>query len=84
MTELEQEEDLTPLEEAEPELANLIQWIVEGNSNGSHRIEVHIPIEGHIRIENKTQIKAVRKPGRNELCLCGSGRKYKRCCGRNE
>ena len=21
-------------------------------------------------------------PGRNELCWCGSGRKYKRCCGR--
>jgi hypothetical protein len=22
------------------------------------------------------------KQGRNELCLCGSGKKYKRCCGR--
>ena len=22
-----------------------------------------------------------RKPGRNEPCPCGSGRKYKRCCG---
>ena len=21
------------------------------------------------------------KPGRNELCPCGSGQKYKRCCG---
>jgi len=21
------------------------------------------------------------KPGRNELCPCGSGRKFKRCCG---
>lgn len=21
------------------------------------------------------------KPGRNESCLCGSGRKFKRCCG---
>ena len=24
-----------------------------------------------------------RKVGRNEPCLCGSGRKYKRCCGAN-
>lgn len=24
-----------------------------------------------------------RKIGRNELCPCGSGNKYKRCCGRN-
>ena len=24
------------------------------------------------------------KVGRNDLCPCGSGKKYKRCCGRNE
>jgi uncharacterized protein YecA (UPF0149 family) len=23
-----------------------------------------------------------RKVGRNELCPCGSGKKYKKCCGR--
>jgi hypothetical protein len=23
------------------------------------------------------------KVGRNELCTCGSGRKYKKCCGAN-
>lgn len=23
-----------------------------------------------------------KKPGRNDLCPCGSGRKYKRCCGK--
>jgi uncharacterized protein YecA (UPF0149 family) len=22
-----------------------------------------------------------RQPGRNEPCPCGSGKKYKRCCG---
>ncbi len=27
-----------------------------------------------------TQLRG-RKPGRNEPCPCGSGRKYKRCCG---
>ena len=31
-----------------------------------------------------TPVKAVKKPGRNDLCPCGSGKKYKRCCGRNE
>jgi preprotein translocase subunit SecA len=25
-------------------------------------------------------LTAVRRPGRNELCPCCSGRKYKRCC----
>lgn len=24
------------------------------------------------------------KPGRNDLCLCGSGKKFKRCCGLDE
>ena len=23
----------------------------------------------------------VAKPGRNDPCLCGSGKKYKKCCG---
>lgn len=27
--------------------------------------------------------KATPRPGRNDLCSCGSGRKYKLCCGRN-
>ena len=27
-------------------------------------------------------IRANHKPGRNDLCACGSGRKFKRCCGR--
>ena len=27
--------------------------------------------------------KAAPRPGRNDPCPCGSGRKYKLCCGRN-
>ena len=27
---------------------------------------------------------AMKKPGRNDPCLCGSGRKYKNCCLRRE
>lgn len=27
--------------------------------------------------------KAPKLPGRNAPCPCGSGRKYKSCCGRN-
>ena len=29
-------------------------------------------------------VRAASKPGRNDLCPCGSGKKYKHCCGRNE
>ena len=31
---------------------------------------------------NKKQPKKVSKIGRNELCPCGSGKKYKQCCGK--
>jgi len=27
-------------------------------------------------------ITAEKTPGRNDACLCGSGQKYKKCCGR--
>ena len=30
------------------------------------------------------QVKAENKPGRNDPCPCGSGKKYKKCCGANE
>jgi SEC-C motif-containing protein len=30
----------------------------------------------------KTEVRAEPKVGRNELCPCGSGKKYKKCCGR--
>ena len=32
----------------------------------------------------KQPVKKQKKPGRNDPCPCGSGLKYKKCCGRNE
>ena len=29
-------------------------------------------------------VRKQKKPGRNDPCPCGSGLKYKKCCGRNE
>lgn len=34
-------------------------------------------------VEQKTVINTDKKVGRNELCPCGSGKKYKNCCGKN-
>lgn len=28
-------------------------------------------------------VHAEKKPGRNDPCLCGSGKKYKKCCGKS-
>ncbi len=33
--------------------------------------------------EKPTPIKSERKPARNEPCPCGSGKKYKHCCGKS-
>lgn len=32
----------------------------------------------------KTEPRRVVKTGRNDPCPCGSGRKYKKCCGRHD
>lgn len=29
-------------------------------------------------------VRVEKKPGRNDPCPCGSGKKYKKCCGKNE
>lgn len=31
--------------------------------------------------EKVEPIKAEQEPGRNDPCPCGSGKKYKKCCG---
>ena len=32
---------------------------------------------------NKTVVNEGPKVGRNDPCPCGSGKKYKNCCGKN-
>ena len=34
--------------------------------------------------ENRPEIDTTQKIGRNDPCPCGSGKKYKKCCGRNK
>ena len=49
------------------------------------RVQVAKPIDtgsdGSLANQPK---RAAKKPGRNDPCPCGSGRKYKHCCGKNE
>ena len=49
---------------------------VRKNNAAPKREDVLKPGEHH----NMTVRKA-KKPGRNDLCPCGSGKKYKNCCG---
>jgi len=49
------------------------------------RVQVANPIkpQGDGTVAPK-QAKSQHKVGRNDLCPCGSGKKYKKCCGANE
>jgi len=33
-------------------------------------------------VDGETAVQPVKKPGRNDPCPCGSGKKFKQCCGR--
>ena len=37
----------------------------------------------HANNKPKTVVNSAVKIGRNDPCPCGSGKKYKNCCGRN-
>jgi uncharacterized protein len=47
----------------------------------AHRLAMQKPTGG-FGDRPKPSVR-IRKVGRNEPCPCGSGRKYKRCCGSN-
>jgi uncharacterized protein YecA (UPF0149 family) len=49
--------------------------------NGDLRISMLKELN-RIQNEAKQQPDAVKKVGRNDPCPCGSGKKYKHCCGR--
>ena len=64
-------EDLPPLTVAERiEIVLDLPWLLYDLN--VHRVEALTP---------RTPIRAAAVPGRNDPCSCGSGRKYKKCCG---
>lgn len=42
-----------------------------------------VPLVKFLPDINKPGITVKKKPGRNDPCTCGSGIKYKKCCGKN-
>ena len=56
---------------------NTRQWILNGNTP-NEMVEKN---SAAIREETENHFNA-EKIGRNEPCNCGSGKKYKKCCGK--
>jgi hypothetical protein len=57
-------------------LYNLEEW--EAILPQDERVEIYNTYR-----RSRTVVKE-EKPGRNDPCPCGSGKKYKKCCGKNE
>lgn len=53
------------------ELNDLLKWFCNSPISKRKRVNCKAPSI----VLNKTQ-------GRNDPCLCGSGKKYKKCCGK--
>jgi Protein of unknown function (DUF1186)/SEC-C motif len=58
-------------------------WARFGRLASSRRAEEVAPAAAGELDDGPTEpYRAAQKVGRNELCPCGSGKKYKKCCGR--
>lgn len=73
-------DDALPLEEEFPELGEMLKKVVEINSRFPKK-NCPILIDGNqVFLKDKQIISDVKMPGRNDTCLCGSGKKFKKCC----
>jgi len=65
---------------------DLNQWVIKGHSTKSvlsFQGQKGCGNSAGVEIaENQTVTQRTSRPGRNDPCLCGSGLKYKKCCGR--
>lgn len=75
-----------------PELLDVIENVVLKDENYVDRLKEHYKIFKQKREESKVNAdeddgftieKSTVKIARNDLCPCGSGKKYKKCCGQN-
>jgi len=71
--------EIRPIEEVDPEFANLLLRVVK------REIKARI-VDGKVyrcvdTVLGGTRLEEVSGDiGRNDLCPCGSGKKYKKCC----
>jgi uncharacterized protein len=69
-----------PLETLATDFRELFPWALTNYSRlGQSLYRASLPP----RDEARAPTAAPPAPGRNDPCLCGSGRKYKKCCGRH-
>lgn len=57
--------------------------VVDTHAPSNHEVHVHGPNCNHHHHHEalKPILRAAPKVGRNDPCICGSEKKYKKCCG---
>ena len=64
---------------------NLLDYTTQMNDEESNKrleeLQERIDVMKETRVEQV--IRKVKKIHRNDPCPCGSGKKYKKCCGKN-
>lgn len=63
------------------QIANIFIKVLSSVDKGALTVET-LTIAEKLRCRRRLKLES-KKIGRNELCPCGSGLKYKRCCGKN-
>ena len=60
------------------------QWVLKGHSPKELRMQMHKTPESaeDMRGAEVYDFRTRKKVGRNDPCPCGSGKKFKKCCGR--
>ena len=76
LKELQAYQNAHPLDE--PVLQN------EAKSEMKNEPKLVTPVQREHKFIREPYVRPAPKVGRNELCVCNSGRKYKNCCLRNE
>lgn len=77
-----------PLEQTDPKLAEYIRQIanrehptVRGLYIGMSKLFIHFK-SNDPNVNGKGPVKVIQLANRNDPCPCGSGRKFKKCCGK--
>ena len=63
--------------------ANIVNFLLKLNVNISRKpVQKGIANDGKETLKKEPTTNKKKKIGRNDLCPCGSGKKYKQCCGK--
>ena len=79
------------VDEIRAKTVRMILTVIPKPREEIRRVQIANPIMAGLEGQNKSQKKVTIKPirretakiGRNDPCPCGSGKKYKNCCGQN-